>query len=170
MRESAQAGLSYVRSRADAQGIAPGFFDEYDIHLHVPAGATPKDGPSAGITMATVLASLATDTPVKENLAMTGEITLRGRVLPVGGIKEKVLAASRSGITEVILPMKNKKDLSEIPEEIRAKVKFHLVDTMDEVLEIALPAQYASKVVPADQAASPYSQTALDTGMSPDIC
>ena len=170
MRESAQAGLSYVRSRADERGIEQDFFDEYDIHLHVPAGATPKDGPSAGITMATVLASLATDTPVKENLAMTGEITLRGRVLPVGGIKEKVLAASRSGITEVILPMKNKKDLSEIPEEIRAKVKFHLVDTMDEVLEIALPAQYASEVVPNDQATSPYPQAALDTGISPDIC
>ncbi len=145
MRESAQAALSYVRSRSDMLGIDPGFFEQYDIHLHVPAGATPKDGPSAGITMAAVLASLATRTPIKEKLAMTGEITLRGRVLPVGGIKEKVLAASRAGIKEVILPMKNKKDLEEIPEEIRTKMAFHLVDTMDEVLCIAIPVTYAAE-------------------------
>ena len=139
MRESAQAALSYVRSRFDVLGITPDFFDKYDIHLHVPAGATPKDGPSAGITMTAALASLATNVPIKEKLAMTGEITLRGRVLPVGGIKEKVLAASRAGVTEIILPMKCKKDLDEIPQEIREKMKFHLVDTMDEVLCIALP-------------------------------
>ncbi|MBD3184493.1 endopeptidase La [Candidatus Poribacteria bacterium] len=139
MRESAQAALSYVRSRADILGIEPDFFDKYDVHLHVPAGATPKDGPSAGITMATVLASLATKTPIKEKLAMTGEITLRGRILPIGGVKEKVLAASRAGINEIILPMKNKKDLQEIPEEIRDKVEIHLVDNMDEVLCIAFP-------------------------------
>ncbi|MGQ9609533.1 MAG: endopeptidase La [bacterium] len=139
MRESAQAALSYVRSRADILGIEPDFFDKYDIHLHVPAGATPKDGPSAGITMATAIASLATNTPIKERLTMTGEITLRGKVMPVGGIKEKVLAASRAGMTDVILSIKNKKDLDEIPEEIKNNLKFHLVDNMDEVLEIALP-------------------------------
>ncbi len=167
MRESAKAALSYVRSRADELGIDADFFDEHDIHLHVPAGATPKDGPSAGITMATVLASLATNTPVKEKLAMTGEITLRGRVLPVGGIKEKVLAASRSGITEVILPMKNKKDLSEIPKEIRDKVKFHPVDTMDEVLEIALPAEYTSETISEEQE-TPFS-AALNPGVSREL-
>lgn len=139
MRESAQAALSYVRSKSDILGIDPEFFEKYDIHLHVPAGATPKDGPSAGITMAVNLASLATNTLVSEKLAMTGEITLRGQVLPVGGIKEKVLAASRAGITDVVLPMKNKRDLEEIPEEIKDKMTFHPVDTMDEVLCIALP-------------------------------
>ena len=139
MRESAQAALSYVRSRADTLRIDPDFFEKYDTHLHVPAGATPKDGPSAGITMVTALASLATDTPIREKLVMTGEITLRGKVLPVGGIKEKVLAASRAGMTDVILPLKNKNDLEEIPEEIRSSMKFHLVDNMDEVLDIALP-------------------------------
>jgi len=168
MRESAKAALSYVRSRADELGIDADFFDEHDIHLHVPAGATPKDGPSAGITMATVLASLATNTPVREKLAMTGEITLRGRVLPVGGIKEKVLAASRSGITEVILPMKNKKDLSEIPKEIRDKVKFHPVDTMDEVLEIALPVEYTSETVSEDRE-TPHYSPALNPGVSREL-
>lgn len=147
MRESAQAALSYVRSKADMLGIDMDFFDKYDIHLHVPAGATPKDGPSAGITMTTALASLATNTPIKEKLAMTGEITLRGRVLPIGGVKEKVLAASRAGVKDVVLPMKNKKDLDEIPEEIRKEIKIHLVDTMDEVLDIALPITYTPENV-----------------------
>jgi ATP-dependent Lon protease len=161
MRESAQAALSYVRSRAEILGIDPGFFDEYDVHLHVPAGATPKDGPSAGITMAAVLASLATGTPVREKLAMTGEITLRGRVLPVGGIKEKVLAASRAGITDVILPMKNRKDLEEIPEEIRAEMKFHLVDAVDEVLNIALPVAYTPESVCGGQETPHYSHSGV---------
>jgi ATP-dependent Lon protease len=162
MRESAQAALSYVKSKADTLGIEPGFFEEHDIHLHVPAGATPKDGPSAGITMAVSLASLAMDTPVSEKLAMTGEITLRGRVLPVGGIKEKVLAASRAGTTDVILPMKNRKDLDEIPEEIQAKMKFHLVDTMDEVLNIALPVAYVPKEASEVSETSHHPQYALD--------
>jgi ATP-dependent Lon protease len=160
MRESAQAALSYVRSRADALGIEPDFFDKYDIHLHVPTGATPKDGPSAGITMTAALASLATKTPIKEKLAMTGEITLRGRVLPVGGIKEKVLAASRAGITEVILPMRNSKDLEEIPQEIRDKMTFHPVDTMDEVLCIALPVEYTSEDVCPTRETAHYTPSA----------
>jgi ATP-dependent Lon protease len=138
MKESAQAALSYVKSKADELGIEIDFFDKYDIHVHVPAGATPKDGPSAGITMATAIASLATDTPIKEKLAMTGEITLRGKVMPIGGVKEKVLAAHRAGITDVILPLKNKNDIDEIPEEIRNVMIFHTVDNMDEVLDIAL--------------------------------
>lgn len=138
MKESAQAALSYVKSKIDLLGIEPEFFEKYDVHVHVPTGATPKDGPSAGITMATSIASLATDTPIKEGLAMTGEITLRGKVMPVGGIKEKVLAAHRAGMSEVILPLKNKKDIDEIPEEIRKQLTFHTVDNMDEVLEIAL--------------------------------
>jgi len=166
MRESAQAALSYVRSRAPILGIDSDFFDEYDIHLHVPAGATPKDGPSAGITMAAVLASLATNTPVREELAMTGEITLRGRVLPVGGIKEKVLAASRAGITDVILPMKNKKDLEEIPEEIRARMKFHLVDTVDEVLDIALPVTYTPEAVCETEELPHYPQPTFGSRIS----
>jgi ATP-dependent Lon protease len=147
MKESTQTALSYVKSRENLLGIDPEFFDKYDIHIHVPAGATPKDGPSAGITMATAIASLATNTPVKEKLAMTGEITLRGKVMPIGGIKEKFLAAHRAGMTDVILPMKNKKDLDEIPEEIRSTINLHLVDNMDEVLEIALAIKRTSKSV-----------------------
>lgn len=138
MKESAQAALSYVRSRSEQLGISEDFFSKHDIHIHVPAGAIPKDGPSAGITMATALASLATGRPVRHDVAMTGEITLTGRVLPVGGIKEKVLAAKEAGITEIILPAQNEKDLVEIPEHIRNSLRFHFVENMDEVLEIAL--------------------------------
>jgi len=138
MKESAQAALSYVRSRSEQLGIPEDFFSKHDIHIHVPAGAIPKDGPSAGITMATALASLATGRPVRHDIAMTGEITLTGRVLPVGGIKEKVLAAKEAGIAEIILPAQNEKDLIEIPEHIRNALHFHFVENMDEVLEIAL--------------------------------
>jgi ATP-dependent Lon protease len=140
MKESAQAALSYLRSKAANLGISPDFYSEHDLHIHVPAGAIPKDGPSAGVTMLTALASLISGRPVNSKLAMTGEVTLRGSVLPVGGIKEKVLAASRNGIREVILPAGNRNDLDEIPEKIKKQLTFHLVNRVEEVLEIALAA------------------------------
>ena len=138
MKESATAALTYVRSHAGELGINGKFSNGTDVHIHVPAGAIPKDGPSAGITMLVTLASLATGRPVRKDLAMTGEITLRGDVLPVGGIKEKVLAAHRAGIREVILPQSNEKDLSDIPESIRESMRFKLVRAMSEALETAL--------------------------------
>jgi len=138
MQESARAALSFVRTRAEAFGVDVEAFEKTDVHVHVPEGAIPKDGPSAGITLATSLVSAFTRTPVRVDVAMTGEVTLRGRVLPVGGIKEKVLAAFRVGIREVILPVENEKDLEEIPDEVRETMQFHLVDHMDEVLDKAL--------------------------------
>ncbi|HKH47821.1 MAG TPA: endopeptidase La [Thermoanaerobaculia bacterium] len=138
MQESARAAVSYLRSRAEIFGIEPDFNESLDVHLHVPEGAIPKDGPSAGITMATTLVSALTKIPVRKDVAMTGEITLRGKVLPVGGIKDKVLAAYRGGITEVILPRENEKDLEEIPAEVRESMEVHLVESMDEVLRLAL--------------------------------
>jgi len=139
MKESAQAALSYVRSKAGKLGLDPEFYNGQDIHLHVPAGAQPKDGPSAGVTMATALVSLISRRPVKSNISMTGEITLRGQVLPVGGIKEKVLAAYRAGSTTVILPKKNQADLEEdIPPEVMEKIKFIFVESIEDVLEAAL--------------------------------
>jgi ATP-dependent Lon protease len=140
MKESAYAALSYLRARAKSLGISEDFFRETDLHIHVPAGAVPKDGPSAGVTILTALASLLTCRPIKPNLAMTGEVTLRGSVLPVGGIKEKVLAARRSGIKQIILPERNKNDLEEIPVKVKEGLSFHLVKKMEEVLEIALGA------------------------------
>jgi ATP-dependent Lon protease len=138
MKESAQAALSYVRSRTAQLGISPDFFEKSDLHIHVPAGAIPKDGPSAGVTIAASLASLLSARPVRSDVAMTGEITLRGKVLPVGGIKEKVLAARRAGIKTVILPRRNENDLEDIPEEARKEMEFVFVDTVDEVLRHAL--------------------------------
>jgi ATP-dependent Lon protease len=129
--------MSYVRSRAHALGVPKEFYRSLDIHVHVPEGAIPKDGPSAGITLATSIASALTKIPVRADVAMTGEITLRGKVLPIGGLKEKLLAAHRQGITEVILPKDNEKDLVDVPENIRNDMKLHLVESMDEVLKIA---------------------------------
>jgi ATP-dependent Lon protease len=138
MKESAQAALAYVRSKSKELGIEEDFFEKNDIHIHVPAGAIPKDGPSAGITMFVALTSLLTNKPVRNDVAMTGEITLRGLVLPVGGIKEKVLAGMRAGIRTIILPKKNEKDLEEIPEHIRNQMNFKYIQRMDEAIELAL--------------------------------
>ena len=138
MQESAQAALSYIRSRSQYLGLPRDFYRSLDIHIHVPEGAIPKDGPSAGITLATGLASALTKIAVRRDLAMTGEITLRGKVLPIGGLKEKLLAAHRAGIFEAILPRQNEKDLADLPENLKSAMKLHFVDQMDEVLKIAL--------------------------------
>jgi ATP-dependent Lon protease len=138
MQESARAAMSYVRSRANDLGLDPQFYQEVDIHVHFPEGATPKDGPSAGVTMATALVSALCKLKVRHDVAMTGEITLRGRVLPIGGLKEKVLAARRGGIRTVIIPRENKKDIRDIPPQVRKGVEIVLVDHADEVLALAL--------------------------------
>jgi len=138
MQESAQAAMSYVRSRAQYLGLPKDFYRHLDIHVHVPEGAIPKDGPSAGITIGTSICSALTGIPVRCDLAMTGEITVRGRVLPIGGLKEKLLAAHRQGIFEIVLPRDNERDLADIPENIRKEMKLHFVMNMDEVLKIAL--------------------------------
>jgi ATP-dependent Lon protease len=138
MKESAMAALSYLKSNAERFMIDHRVFQQYDLHIHVPAGAVPKDGPSAGITIFTSLASIFTQRKVKARLAMTGEITLRGKVLPVGGIKEKILAAKRSGIREIILSSKNKRDIDEIEKHYLKGLVFHFVDTVDDVVNLAL--------------------------------
>ena len=138
MKESAQIALSYVRSKADALGIEPSAFEGKRFHVHFPAGAIPKDGPSAGITMTTALVSLLRDTPVRPTVAMTGEVTLSGRVLPIGGVKQKVLAAHRAGLREVILPLRNEPDLDDVPEAVRQEMTFHPVADVARVLELAL--------------------------------
>lgn len=138
MQESAQAALSYTRSHASDLGIKKRHFDKLDIHVHVPEGAIPKDGPSAGVTIATALVSALSSRPVHREVGMTGEITLRGRILGIGGFKEKVLAAHRAGLKKVLLPKKNEKDLREIPRKVRKDLEFVFVERMDEVLPIAL--------------------------------
>jgi ATP-dependent Lon protease len=138
MKESAAAALSFIRTNSKALGVPANFFEDLDIHIHIPAGAIPKDGPSAGVTMLTALTSLLTNRKIKKDLAMTGEITLRGAVLPVGGIKEKVLAAYRAGIKTIILPAWNKKDLEDISANVQKSIKFHFVEDMLEVLKLAL--------------------------------
>jgi len=138
MKESAQAATSFTRARAEQLGIDPDFHSTHDIHIHGPAGAIPKDGPSAGVTMVTSLVSSLTDIPVSSDVAMTGGVTLRGRVLPIGGLKEKVLGAHRAGIRTIILPMKNKMYLDEMPPMIKRTMRFVAVDTIEEVLATAL--------------------------------
>lgn len=145
MQESAQAALSYIRSRADELGIKKSFFSSHDIHVHVPEGATPKDGPSAGITMCTALISALTNTPIKPAIAMTGEVTLRGRVLPVGGLKEKILAAQQHGITTILLPEENKDDVLKLQKELNKDVSIHFVETMDQVLKHTLSTEVSKK-------------------------
>ena len=162
MQESARAAVSYLRARSELLGIEADFNEKLDVHLHVPEGAIPKDGPSAGITMATALVSALTKTPVRKDVAMTGEITLRGKVLPVGGIKDKVLAAYRGGIREIILPKENDKDLDEIPQEVREQMEFHLVESMDEVLRLALD----GPVMPLVKEV--FSEPKVDAPIAPD--
>ena len=145
MKESAVIALEYLKAHAEVIGMDYKAFDEHNVHIHVPQGAIPKDGPSAGITMLTALASAFTQRKVKKFLAMTGEITLRGKVLPVGGIKEKILAAKRAGIKEIILCEKNRKDIEEINERYLKGLKFHFVEEMYQVLEIALLKEKASR-------------------------
>jgi ATP-dependent Lon protease len=138
MQESIKAATTVVRSRSQLLGIPASYHDKHDLHIHVPEGATPKDGPSAGIAMCTALVSVLTDIPVRSEVAMTGEITLRGEVLPIGGLKEKLLAAHRGGITTVVIPKENERDLKEIPENIKSDLDIHAVKWIDEVLDIAL--------------------------------
>ena len=157
MKESAAAALSYVRN-LDGELVPPEWFREHDIHVHVPAGAIPKDGPSAGITMATAIASRATGRPVRSDTAMTGEITLTGLVLPIGGLKEKALAAQRAGINRLIIPRRNERDIDDIPEPLRKKMKFMLVDTVDEVLDAALQKRAAAFVALQTRVKCPPSQ------------
>jgi ATP-dependent Lon protease len=149
MKESAQAALSYVRANTDRFGVPRNFTDDNDIHIHVPAGAMPKDGPSAGVTLFTALVSLLTGIRVRHDVAMTGEITLRGRVLPIGGLKEKVLAAHRAGIRRVIVPERNRGDLDEVPEEVKDALEFVFVGRMDQVIDAALEEKPVSRSKPA---------------------
>ncbi|MDP1547642.1 MAG: endopeptidase La [Anaerolineales bacterium] len=166
MQESARASLSYVRSRAPSLGIHNDFFEKQDIHMHIPSGAQPKDGPSAGVTMATSLVSLITGRKIKPQVGMTGEITLRGQVLPIGGVKEKVIAAHRNGLSTVILPKQNENDLDDVPDEIRKTMKFIFAETVDEVINAALEKQ---KPVKKSTAAKPKNKKAKSTKADKDV-
>jgi ATP-dependent Lon protease len=148
MKESARIALSYIRSHAEQLGIDEEAFDDRSFHVHVPAGAIPKDGPSAGITMTTAIASLLSGRPVKHTVGMTGEVTLQGRVLPIGGLKQKVLAAHAAGLTEVIIPERNRADLDDVPDDVKADLAFHPVMTLDEVLALALEPLPAAHALP----------------------
>jgi ATP-dependent Lon protease len=162
MQESAQAALSYVRSKASDLNLPEDFHSKIDIHVHVPEGAIPKDGPSAGITMATTLVSALTKIPTRRDVAMTGEITLRGKVLPIGGVKEKVLAAHRAGVTNIVLPRDNEKDLADIPKNVLDSLDIHMVSTMDEVLKIALAEPLPARI-PAAPVVAEVTEPAGDT-------
>jgi ATP-dependent Lon protease len=162
MQESAQAAMSYVRTKAEEYGIPKDFNRKTDVHVHVPEGAIPKDGPSAGITLATALVSALTRLPVRKDVAMTGEITLRGKVLPIGGVKEKVLAAHRAGVKNIILPKDNEKDLADIPKNVLDTLNVYMVQQMDEVLKIAL-AEPLVRRLPAPEATEPVETIADDT-------
>jgi ATP-dependent Lon protease len=148
MKESARIALTYVRSHADDLGIDEDAFDDRAFHVHVPAGAIPKDGPSAGITMTTAIASLLSGRPVKHTVGMTGEVTLQGRVLPIGGLKQKVLAAHAAGLTDVIIPERNRADLDDVPEDVKREMSFHPVMTLDEVLALALEPSPSAHALP----------------------
>jgi ATP-dependent Lon protease len=156
MQESAQAALSYVRTRARQLRLPDRFYEGIDIHIHVPEGAIPKDGPSAGIALATSIVSALTRKPVRHDIAMTGEITLRGRVLPIGGLKEKILAAHRGGVNKVLIPLENKKDIEEIPKRVLKKVELVLVDHMDEVLKQALVLKEGEKLFASEAECTPF--------------
>jgi ATP-dependent Lon protease len=162
MQESAQAAMSYVRTKAEEFGIHKDFNRKTDMHVHVPEGAIPKDGPSAGITLATALVSALTRVPVRKDVAMTGEITLRGKVLPIGGVKEKVLAAHRAGVKNIVLPKDNEKDLADIPKNVLDTLNVYMVQTMDEVLKIAL-AEPLARRLPAETQAEPVDAISDDT-------
>jgi ATP-dependent Lon protease len=155
MQESAQAAVTYARSRASLLEIPPTFFDKHDIHIHVPAGAIPKDGPSAGVTIATAIISAITRRPVRKDTAMTGEITLRGKILPVGSVRDKVLAAHRAGIKHVLVPDENENDLAEVSAEVRRELDFVLVEHVDEVLNSALHAESQQEAPKLAAAATP---------------